>query len=254
MRRSEDAADSAGEHAIERAAAEWVLRAQGGLSPAERREFETWLRRDARHAEIFAEMDDTSKLLDQLRDPALAPAGTVPFTLSSTATAAPVRRGARHWAAVGLAAAALVAVAWTIGARWQGARENVVATYATEVGVTRTVTLSDGSVVHLNTDTVVEAAYSPTERRVRLTRGEAFFSVAKNPQRPFWVEAGAVSVRAVGTAFNVRFRPQAVEVLVKEGKVSVNQATPPGSSPDALSPLGRNIRRACGCNGRQVPR
>jgi transmembrane sensor len=105
------------------------------------------------------------------------------------------------------------------------------------------VTLPDGSVLQLNTDSVVETAYSPTERRVRLKKGEAFFSVAKNPQRPFWVDVGAVSVRAVGTAFNVRFRPEAVEVLVKEGKVSVNQATLSHRCRRRLPPVPRPRRQ-----------
>ncbi|HLP26553.1 MAG TPA: FecR domain-containing protein, partial [Acidobacteriota bacterium] len=60
------------------------------------------------------------------------------------------------------------------------------------------------------------------ERRIELLRGEAHFDVAKNPARPFIVAANHVAVRAVGTAFNVRLRDDAVDVLVTEGKVQVN--------------------------------
>jgi transmembrane sensor len=56
---------------------------------------------------------------------------------------------------------------------------------------------------------------------VELRRGDAHFTVAKNPERPFRVEAGTVAVRAVGTAFNVRRGASEVEVLVTEGKVEV---------------------------------
>jgi len=59
---------------------------------------------------------------------------------------------------------------------------------------------------------------------VRLVRGEAHFTVAKNPARPFIVEAGGVAVRAVGTAFDVRHADGAIEVLVTEGKVHVRAA------------------------------
>jgi transmembrane sensor len=86
--------------------------------------------------------------------------------------------------------------------------------------------LNDGSVLELNGDTVADVAFQPTERRVRLLRGEAHFTVAKNASRPFWVEAGGVAVRAVGTAFNVRLGARDIEVLVTEGKVSVSEANP----------------------------
>ena len=54
--------------------------------------------------------------------------------------------------------------------------------------------------------------------------GEAYFTVAKNPGRPFVVAAGGVGVRAVGTAFNVRLDSDAVEVLVTEGRVQVSRS------------------------------
>jgi transmembrane sensor len=67
----------------------------------------------------------------------------------------------------------------------------------------------------------VEVIYSATERRLRLVRGEASFTVAKNPARPFIVSAGGVDVRAVGTVFNVRFAREAIEVVVSEGRVKL---------------------------------
>lgn len=218
--------------AVERAAAEWSLRIQNGLREEERREFDAWLEREARHAAVFAEMDETARLLDQLRDPALEEANVVRFQGSSVAddTSAAVRR--QSWWPTVIAAAAVVVMMALLGLKVWQARDDYAASFATEVGASRTVNLPDGSVLQLNTDSVVVATYSAGERRVRLERGEAFFSVAKNPQRPFWVEVDAVSVRAVGTAFNVRFRSQSVQVLVKEGKVSVNQtAAAPSSLP-----------------------
>jgi transmembrane sensor len=56
--------------------------------------------------------------------------------------------------------------------------------------------------------------------------GEAHFFVEKDPQRPFVVNAAGIDVRAVGTAFNVRIDPAAVEVLVTEGRVRVDPAVP----------------------------
>jgi transmembrane sensor len=84
--------------------------------------------------------------------------------------------------------------------------------------------LRDGSVVELKDGSRVVVEFSASERRVRLT-GEAHFQVAKDAKRPFIVDANGVTVRAVGTAFNVRIDTGAVQVVVTEGKVSV--AAPP---------------------------
>jgi transmembrane sensor len=79
--------------------------------------------------------------------------------------------------------------------------------------------MSDGSMAAINTDTVLDVTMRPRLRQVKLDRGEAWFQVAKDPQRPFVVESGPVRVRAVGTAFSVRRRDGGCEVLVTEGVV-----------------------------------
>jgi transmembrane sensor len=112
--------------------------------------------------------------------------------------------------------------------------------YATTSGGYQRMTLPDGSVVELNASSEVRVKYSANERRVQLLRGEANFIVAKNKARPFWVEAGLVSVRAVGTAFNVRLGLREVEVLVTEGRVEVNHealAAPAAAFPVELPVL-----------------
>jgi transmembrane sensor len=95
--------------------------------------------------------------------------------------------------------------------------------------------LADGSRVLLNRGAAIRVEYSPAERRVRMERGEAQFDVEKNPRRPFVVDAGAVRVRAVGTAFDVRFGERTVSVLVTEGSVRLDgmtrtMGTPPEAS------------------------
>jgi transmembrane sensor len=97
--------------------------------------------------------------------------------------------------------------------------------------------LPDGSILKLNADAAVSVAHSPSERRIRLDRGEAFFIVRPDPARPFIVEAAGISVRAVGTAFNVRLADGGLEVLVAEGRVTVTPPPPAASeAPSAESP------------------
>lgn len=96
--------------------------------------------------------------------------------------------------------------------------------YKTDVGEQRIVRLEDGTRVSLNSDTRVEVWFANTQRHVRLERGEAYFEVAHNPQRPFIVTAGNHDVTAVGTAFMVRYDDGNTAVTLVEGKVTVSHA------------------------------
>ena len=82
----------------------------------------------------------------------------------------------------------------------------------------------------LNTGTQLVVDYGAQARRVLLERGEAFFDVAEDAQRPFTVELGTRSVTAIGTAFNVRKDPERYAVAVLEGAVSMHALTEEGSA------------------------
>jgi transmembrane sensor len=91
--------------------------------------------------------------------------------------------------------------------------------YDTHLGEVRSVPLADGSVVAINTQSAVEVTMKASVRQVTLARGEAWFSVAHDPARPFIVAAGRVRVRAVGTAFSVHRHDDGADVLVTQGTV-----------------------------------
>lgn len=99
--------------------------------------------------------------------------------------------------------------------------------YATRVGASDVIDLADGTRVELNTDSELEVHYTETLRKVRVIRGEAFFNVAHNKERPFVVYAGNRQVRAVGTAFSVKHDKQDFEVIVTEGVVAVEPVKVP---------------------------
>lgn len=98
------------------------------------------------------------------------------------------------------------------------------ALYRTGVGEQATIELADGSQIVLNTDSIVRVAYSVGARRLILDQGQAFFTVAKDPGRPFTVEADGRVVTAFGTAFDVRIQHDVLQVALLEGKVSVAPA------------------------------
>lgn len=138
-------------------------------------------------------------------------------------------RGLRYWA---VAATVLIAVALAFTHDWSSQTS-----YSTPVGGIVAVPMSDGSEVTLNTDTRIRVDVTQTQRRVELQQGEAFFDVAKDPSRPFIVEAGSKRVVAVGTQFSVRRERNEVLVVVSEGRVRVEDVAAPAREHDSLLTL-----------------
>jgi transmembrane sensor len=92
----------------------------------------------------------------------------------------------------------------------------------------KSITLADGSIVTLNgkSELIYERSFTKNERRVKLT-GEAFFTITKNPAKPFIISVGNAEVKVLGTSFNVNASKKHVEVLVETGKVQFSLAKEP---------------------------
>jgi transmembrane sensor len=92
----------------------------------------------------------------------------------------------------------------------------------TAVGEQKRLQLPDGSEVVLNTESAVNIAFKPHERRVMLLDGEALISTASDPAaRPFIVETPQCIVRAPVARFCVRIHGARSQVSVLEGQVDV---------------------------------
>ncbi|MBP8255673.1 MAG: FecR domain-containing protein [Opitutaceae bacterium] len=225
------------EGAIAAEAGAWVARRDRGLSAVEQDAFLQWLRDDRRHREALAKLDLTWSALDSLTEwQPKHSAHPNPDLL------APRRR---HFLRIGISAAglaaALVIVAWGVIA--------LRPTSPPQEALTRTVhglrvipgperqVLPDGSVAECRHGSQIEIAFTESERRLRLLSGELHVSVTKNPLRPFVVEADGVTVRALGTAFVVRRGTDAIDVLVTEGRVRLDnrQAVRQRAEPVAVS-------------------
>ena len=225
-------------------AAVWAdrLMADGPLAPAAQRELEAWLARDARHQNALNTCLELEGMLDAARGSDWA--DTLIAAAETELGPAPAGGTARTWAApalIGMAAVLALAVGLPV---WLGLmREPVPSpidrqvtaqadeTFVTARGERREIALADGSIVTLNTGSRLSTAFSASERRVVLDAGEAMFDVARNPARPFVVEAGGHEVRAVGTAFNVYSRPDGrTLVTVVEGLVETRLDRGPASA------------------------
>jgi len=210
------------------AAAEWLARRDRGFTPAEQDEFLVWLAADPRHRAAIAWMERAWNVLDRLA--AWEPSdGTAP---NPDLLAPPPARRVPRWRRLLWPAgtAAVTAVALTVWLAPPGPVPPVAAP-APVAGLRviprpEPVALEDGSLAQVNHGGRMELAFAVEERRVRLTEGEAHFTVRRDPGRPFVVEAGDITVRAIGTAFSVHRTPGGVDVLVTEGRVEV--AAPAG--------------------------
>lgn len=200
---------------IDRIAAEWAARQCSGLTPADQQELDRWLKDDPRHLGAYAKAQAVLAQLDRV-----GAAG--PDALRTLDVALPIGSALnRRTALVGGMAAGLAVSAGGAFWLWRLLRQE---SYATRIGETKEIVLSDGSLVTLNTDSRILVRYSKARRQIQLLQGEALFDVAKNKKRPFIVTAGDTQVRAVGTSFTVKLLPQQpVQVLVREGVVEINR-------------------------------
>jgi transmembrane sensor len=228
---------------IEEEAAAWIWRMESGSpATADPEGFDAWLRQDPRHRRAVDELSKVWESLDALAEAPRAqalppPAEPAPRIAKSRGSMLsghslsdrhPVFDRRPLWLA-----AAAVLIAAVAGAMWlnKGSETQVL---ATAVGQHRNVVLADGTIVSLNTNTIVETNLGRRSREIYLRKGEAHFGVAPDRSRPFLVHAGDAVVQAIGTEFEVRVRTdQHVDVLVTEGRVEVRPDVP-APEPQAL--------------------
>jgi transmembrane sensor len=221
------------DEAIEAMAAAWLAERDDGLTPEKETEFLHWRQGSPRHEAAVARLEDAWNALLGLEN--FRPEAQAHPDRDLLASA----RRRKHALAPIIAWSAAAALALAGGLWWhlQPSRNAPPEAYATTADSYQRVTLADGSVAELNASSEIQVNYTPADRRVQLVRGEAHFTVAKNKNRPFWVQAGSVKVRAVGTAFDVRIVDREIDVLVTEGKVTLvkNETFNPAGSASANS-------------------
>ena len=106
--------------------------------------------------------------------------------------------------------------------------------FVTGIGESRKINLEDGSTLTLNTRSRVKVWYKHNQRDLQLLEGEALFSVAPDPNRPFRVHVGRTIVEAVGTEFVIRKDKHGTKVSVVEGRVKIFDSRSP--APLILNP------------------
>lgn len=208
-------------------ASDWLLRIQAGsLDSEELTRWLQWYDADPANRAAFEKIQATfesihtlprsdrsawARRLDALEQPERSWLPVLPLLFSR-----------RVWAVAFALTMAVIAglVVWQFAGR--GSVET--SAFKTERATHRDISLPDGSRVRLGASSRLFVNFTPQTRYLVLEGGEAFFEVAKDRERPFLVQAGEVTIRAVGTEFNVRRVMDKTIVAVTEGVVEVRQS------------------------------
>ena len=222
----------------EQASAWWILLNHGDATAADHQAFGEWVARSPERVEAFLQ---TARLTRALQSKGVQWPDTPVETLIREAKSAPgeviglpvrhrrstsVELSASPWTRRAVVAGLTALLAGAAGWFFSSAEH-----YQTAIGEQRSIVLSDGTVVTLNTSSEIRARITRDHRSVNLLSGEALFEVARDPSRPFDVAAGKTTVRAVGTQFNVDRRSSSTTVTVVEGRVAVFTDNDPGADP-----------------------
>ncbi|RMB12290.1 FecR family protein [Eilatimonas milleporae] len=232
-------------------AADWALRIEEDPALRVSEGFERWLHRSPDHIAAFTSVsglwDDTAPhriprlnrwalaLRVALEDhlPARAPrrpraGGTAPAPsgLSTGRLSIPIPA----IRAVALTACVVVCVAAALLLAGPGGVDR--AGYGTAIGEIRQVALRDATVMHLDSATRVQTAFSDRARRVDLAGGRVFVDVTRMADRPFTVHVGDTGFTALGTAYSVHRDTARIRLEVYEGRVRIVR---PGRDPVTIT-------------------
>jgi transmembrane sensor len=213
------------EQQVLREASEWIARLKAeDVTAEDRSNFAAWRSAHPLHSRTFDDLELTWSRFAAARPVVRAVAFGQSMNDTATRVVAEKARARSRWRH---AAWAAVAAGILSGVGWFAyIHGNPMGTYLTAIGEHATVSLLDGSTLQLDSDSRARVDFSKQYRVVYLERGEAFFKVAHDVQRPFWVVGAGSWVRAVGTAFNVSLGVTGMRVTVSEGIVKVGAVTP----------------------------
>ncbi|MDZ7281495.1 FecR domain-containing protein [Sphingomonas sanguinis] len=208
----------------EEQAIDWHVR-QRDMSAAEWDAFATWLEDSPANARAYDVVAMADALLAE-------PVGAPESVIAETPVAANDNRGWGRWWLMGGVAAAVALMA---GPVLMHSRPDI-RIEQTRPGETRAIALNDGTQVELAGGSRLRLDRNDT-RVATLESGQALFRVRHDASAPFELRSGDVSIRDMGTVFNVRREGARLDVTVAEGAV-------------ALAPRGQTMQLTAGQGAR----
>ncbi len=219
-------ASSAHRETLQQQAVAWHARlTSGAVDDSVLSEFDRWRRQGPEHQQAYR---DVEALWQQLPMPLLADRQRRRALVAKQRRAVLARRGL----SVAAAASLLLAV---MAGFYPDYLQHPLADYRTRIGEQTSITLADGSIAHLNTDTAIDVSINGNERRIELLRGEAEFDVAHDADKPFRVATGATTTEALGTRFIVRYDGKAGAVTLLQGRVRSSRPSAQGAQTESTT-------------------
>lgn len=203
---------------------DWFTRLQSGEADADDYKcFACWQDEDPANRQAFDEIGEIWRQLDELKDELYTgqqqspQSGVMPDIIGSGAWHG--RLKSAPWGRL----LGIMFLCISVGALWQPQLvQQLASDYRVGTGEQKQITLADGSQVLLDAQTSLSVDYSDRIRQLTLHYGRAYFTVAKDAQRPFVVKSGTTQVRALGTEFEVNVDDDDVAVTVFESAVQVS--------------------------------
>ncbi|MCO7613594.1 FecR family protein [Pseudomonas chlororaphis] len=215
------------------AAIAWQLSLDGGGSALEREEFAKWHAAHEEHARAWRQLG----MLDQRFSVASGPARNA-LLQSREGLRRRVRKLGR-----GVASVVLVAGLGLLAGERYLPVDYWLADQRTATGEQRTLHLSDGTRIDLNTHSALDVRFDDQQRRIVLQEGEILIETGHNDSRPFIVETRDGRMRALGTRFLVQREDQGTRLGVLQSAVA---ARPQAAQDEQVFKQGQQVlmRRA----------
>ena len=204
-------------------AARWSARlAAPDCSPRERAEFDRWRDSSPAAAEACVSMQRVSDSIQKLatQDRRLQELTEQAYAMGRAQSGRPVQRQ-RRWAVPVALAASLLMIFIGVQLGIQFIKPPPVVAYENSSVQQQSITLEDGSVVHMDLGSRITVRMTAKQRRIDMLAGRALFIVTHDANRPFTVFAGAARTTALGTRFEVARTDENVVITLTEGSVVV---------------------------------
>ena len=207
---------------------DWMVQLEGPhVSDHMRAQFEAWLNRDPKHKQLYEHARMSRNLFESVQISDIpehlryTPFRALKSRVMDVADFFLERRRLTFGVSGAVAAAAFVLLFLPTTAVHTQVSDPIIAAYESPLGETQRIMLGDGTQVTLGARSAIKTRFSDDKRLIELTDGVAYFDVAPDPFRPLTVEAGDLTVTAIGTEFDVRHVGEAYRVGVAEGQVRV---------------------------------
>lgn len=195
-----------------------IALASGAADEAQRVACQSWRDADPEHEQAWRQVQAVEQAFSEIPTANEQLAYRV---LQASAQKMPAKSRRRALKMLGVLAVSAVAIPLGLLLSWQQAE------YRTAIGERGSFTLSDGTLLQLNTDSVAAVEYSLLRRRIVLQRGEILIETGRDAgaplgRRSFWVTTDEARLEAIGTRFNVRRLEHETQLSVVQGRVAVH--------------------------------